>query len=63
MISNEKTILTLIKNGIQKHGSLRFKSELNCIPLKQYGNTYKFISCNKIKIAGISGSLLLKTGN
>lgn len=63
MVSNEKTILTLIKNGIQKHGSLRFKSEFNCIPLKQYGNTYKFISCNKIKIAGISGSLLLKTGN
>lgn len=50
MISNEKTIMTLVKKGLQKHGNLKFKSELNCIPLKQYGTTYKFKSFNKIKI-------------
>ena len=50
MISNEKTIMTLVKKGLQKHGNLKFKSELNCIPLKQYGTTYKFKSFNKVKI-------------
>ena len=50
MISNEKTIATLIKKNLQKHGSLKFKSELTCIPLKQYGNSYKFKSFNKVKI-------------
>ena len=63
MISNEKTILSLIKNKFQNHGQLRFKSELSCIPLKQYGNTYAFKSANKVKIAGISGTILVKTGN
>ena len=33
MISNEKAIKTIVKKGLQKHGSLKFKSELNCIPL------------------------------
>lgn len=33
MISNEKTIRSLVKKGLQKHGNLKFKSELNCIPL------------------------------
>ena len=36
---------------------------MNCIPLKQYGNTYVFKSANKVKIAGISGTILVKTGN
>ena len=40
MISNQKTIISLVKKGIQKYGNLQFKSELNCIPLKQYGQTY-----------------------
>lgn len=44
MISNEKAIASLVKNGHQKHGSLRFKSEVNCIPLKQYKNSYVFKS-------------------
>ena len=34
MISNEKTIASLVKNKFQKFGQLNFKSELNCIPLK-----------------------------
>ena len=50
MISNEKTIASLVRNGFQNHGRLQFKSELSCIPLKQYGNTYCFKSANKIRI-------------
>ena len=63
MISNEKTIMTLVKKGLQKHGNLQFKSELTCIPLKQYGTAYKFKSFNKVKIQGISGTVLVRTGN
>ena len=63
MISNEKTIFALIKNKFQNHGQLQFKSELTCIPLKQYGNTYSFKSANKVRISGISGTLLVRTGN
>lgn len=63
MISNEMTIKSLVKRGYQKHGNLQFKSELNCIPLKQYGQTYKFKSFNKVKIQGIHGNILVRTGN
>ena len=42
---------------------MNFKSELTCIPLKQYGNTYVFKSFNKVRIAGISGTVLVRTGN
>lgn len=63
MVSNEKAIRSLVKNGFQKHGQLNFKSELNCIPLKQYGNSYVFKSFNKVRISGISGKILVKTGN
>ena len=63
MISNEKTIMSLVKNRFQNHGQLQFKSELSCIPLKQYGNTYVFKSANKVRISGISGTLLVRTGD
>lgn len=63
MISNEMTIKRLIKNSLQKHGNLKFKSELNCIPLRQYNQQYSFKSFNKVKIQGISGKILLKIGN
>ena len=63
MISNEKTIASLVKIKFQNHGQLKFKSDLSCIPLKQYGNTYSFKSANKVKIAGISGTILVKTGD
>ena len=63
MISNEMSISSLVKRGYQKHGNLQFKSELNCIPLKQYGQTYKFKSFNKVKIQGISKTVLVRTGN
>lgn len=58
MISNEKTIRSLVKKGLQKFGSLRFKSELNCIPLK--GMDWKFKSESKVKIMGISGKVLVR---
>ena len=58
MISNEKTIKTLVKKGLQTHGSLKFKSELNCIPLK--GMDWNFKSENKLKIMGISGRVLVR---
>ena len=63
MISNEMTIKSLIKRGYQKHGNLQFKSELNFIPLKQYGQTYRFKSFNKVKIQGIHGNILVRAGN
>ena len=63
MYSNERTIMTLVKKGLQKYGNLQFKSELNCIPLKQYGTTYQFKSYNKVKIQGIHGTILVRTGN
>ena len=64
MIANEKTIASLVKNRYQNYGGqLKFKSELTCIPLKQYGNTYAFKSFNKVKIQGISGTVLVRTGD
>ena len=63
MISNEMVIKSLVKRGYQKRGNLQFKSELNCIPLKQYGQTYRFKSFNKVKIQGISKTVLVRTGN
>lgn len=58
MISNEKTIRTLVKKGLQKHGSLKFKSELSCIPLK--GMDWKFKSARKVWIMGIKGQMLVR---
>lgn len=63
MNQNEKTIITLVKKGVQEHGELHFRKELTCIPLKQYGITYRFKSFNKVKIQGISGTVLVRTGN
>ena len=50
MVSNQRAIISLVRKGVQKHGNLQFKSELTCIPLKQYGVTYRFKSFNKVKI-------------
>ena len=62
MASNEETIARLCKRGHQKGGELHFMSEMTCIPLKQYGVTYKFKTANKVRVGGISGTLLLRTG-
>ena len=58
MISNEKTIRSLVKKGLQKHGSLKFKSELNCIPLKNMDWSFK--SANKVKLMGVTGKILVR---
>lgn len=63
MMQNEKTIASLIKNGHQIHGSLQFKSELTCIPLRQYKMNYEFKSCNKVRIQGIRGQILVRGGD
>lgn len=44
------------KNG-NKIGGLKFKSQINSIPLKQYGNTYKILDNNYIKIQGLKQQL------
>ena len=62
MSANEQTIATLTRNGKQKDGELHFLSEMTSIPLKQYGVTYKFKSANKVRIGGISGTVLIRTG-
>ena len=62
MSSNEATIARLVERGYQKCGELHYMSEMTCIPLKQYGVTYKFKSANKVRVGGISGTLLLRTG-
>lgn len=59
---NERTIAQLKKRGYQKGGELHFLSEMVCIPLKQYGVTYKFKTPNKVRIGGISGTILVRTG-
>ena len=51
MISNIKTLSTLKKNGY-KVGRLKFRSEVNSIPLKQNGNTHKIISNKKNENTG-----------
>ena len=58
MISNEKTIRSLVKKGLQKHGGLKFKSDLSCIPLK--GMDWKFKSARKVWIMGIKGKILVR---
>ena len=62
MSANEQTIATLTRRGKQENGELHFLSEMTCIPLKQYGVTYKFRSANKVRIGGISGMVLIRTG-
>ena len=62
MHANERTIISLVKSGLQDHGELHFMSEMSCIPLKQYGSSYVFKSFNKVRIAGVSGKILVRTG-
>ena len=57
MISNEKTIKTLVAKGLQKYGSLQFKSELNCIPLKNID--WRIKSNSRIRVSGIKKALLV----
>lgn len=49
--ANFKTCLSLLKSGKQKTFDFRFKSEYNCIPLKQYEVTHRFDRKNPTRIA------------
>ena len=57
MFSSLSSLKALKEKG-HKIGSLRFKREIKCIPLKQHGNTFVIIkSQNRIKIQGIKKPL------
>ncbi|HNC55183.1 MAG TPA: transposase [Leptospiraceae bacterium] len=58
MIANIRTLSSLKKNGI-KVGKLKYRKECKSINLKQYHNTYKFVSNNKMKIQGVPGRVLV----
>ena len=50
--------LKALKNTGRKIGKLKFKSEINCIPLKQHNNTFTILKSSKrIKIQGIKRPL------
>ena len=53
MLSSIKSLAARKKNG-GKVGALKYISNYPSLNLKQYGNTYKIYSHNKIKIQGIS---------
>ena len=54
IISSLKTLRTLRKRGFQKHGSLKFISELSSLDLRQYGITHQIRSSTTMKLQGIS---------
>jgi transposase len=55
-----KSLSTKKKKGRKKEvGRLKFKSEINSIPLKQYGITYKFDDC-KLKIQNCKKAFVIK---
>ena len=51
--------LKALKSAGYNIGALRFKSEYNCIPLKQYNNTHK-IEGSKIKIQGLKSPIRVR---
>lgn len=56
MLDSTRALAKLKEHGF-KIGRLKFKSEIKSIPLKQYGNTYRFNETkpNYVKIQGIKG--------
>ena len=58
MISNEKTIRALVKKGFQTHGSLKFKNDIDCIPMKN--TDWSFKSTRKVWVMGIKGQMLVR---
>ncbi len=52
--------LTKLKSNGHKVGKLKFKSEVQSIPLKQYGNTYKILDKNHIRIQGIKQKIRVR---
>jgi putative transposase len=59
MIANIRTIITLQKKGLQHGGHLKFVKKVSALNLKQYGSSHKLLSSKRIKIAGVSGSILV----
>jgi putative transposase len=59
MKDNIQGLAELKKKG-QKVGHLKFKSEVNSIPLKQYGNTYWIINKLYVHIQGIKQKLRVR---
>lgn len=55
VIASIKTLSTLKKKGYQKPGNLRYISNYTSLSLKQFGNTYKIDSKNKMRIQGVPG--------
>jgi putative transposase len=58
-IDNIRGLAELKSNG-HKVGKLKFKSEVQSIPLKQYGNTYKILDKNHIRIQGIKQKIRVR---
>jgi putative transposase len=55
-IDNIRGLARLKARG-KKIGALIFKSQVNSIPLKQYGNTYRILDDNHLRIQGIKQPL------
>jgi len=53
---NIRGLARLKEHGL-KIGSLKFKSRVNAIPLKQYGNTYRILNEKYLRIQGIRQQL------
>lgn len=49
--------LSELKKNNRKIGNLKYKSKVNSIPLKQFGNTYKVLDNKYVKIQGIKKKL------
>ena len=58
MLSSIKSLATRKKNG-GVVGALKYISDYPSLNLKQYGNTYKIYSHNKMKIQGISKKIIV----
>ena len=60
-VKSEIVGLATKKSHGDKVGHLKFKSYCNCVPLRQYGVTYKIdFSCNTIKVTKISKSFKVR---
>lgn len=59
MLSNARSIKTLLAKGLQKGGHLRFSKEETIIDLKQYGVSHKIVSNKRVKVAGIKKPLVV----
>ena len=58
--ANFKTCMSLLKSGKQTNFDFKFKTEYNCIPLKQYGITHRIVNPHKIRVQGVSKKLRVR---